>query len=141
MLVQFDHQPHDPLFQIQTKSGFTPLTDSVGRKHLKQISLVLNTSKSLTCHDFRRAGANLSLKCSNSGYPGTGYLVICVWRYIHLLPSMSSRVSSTFICMMLPFLLLLGTWGFLHLPSIYMAVTHILILLFPMPTVLIFFHC
>ena len=35
--------PDDPLVQVTTRRGSTPLTDSVARKDLKQVSIILNT--------------------------------------------------------------------------------------------------
>ena len=56
MLLQSDQNPD------KTKADFTPLTGSVARKHLKQVSLVLNTPKKLTFYDFRRAGATWAFR-------------------------------------------------------------------------------
>ena len=79
----------DPLFQITTRRGRTPLTDSVARKRLKQVSIMLNTPKILTFHDFRRAGATWAFR---RGVPvqdiqaqGT-WSSACVWRYIQVPP-------------------------------------------------------
>ena len=49
---------NEPLFVVPTAQGLVPFTDSVARKHLKDISLHLGLSKMLTFHDFRRAGAS-----------------------------------------------------------------------------------
>ena len=61
-MLQTHHSPDDPLFQITTSRGRSPLTDSVARKHLKQISTMLNSRKILTFHDFRRAGATWAFR-------------------------------------------------------------------------------
>ena len=81
--------PNQPLFQIQSSRGITPLTDSVARKHLKQLSIALNTPKMLTFHDFRRAGATWAFR---AGVPVQDiqaqgiWSSSCVWRYIILPP-------------------------------------------------------
>ena len=49
---------NDPLFIIPRSTNLVPLTDSVARKHLKNASIALNISPSLTFHAFRRAGAS-----------------------------------------------------------------------------------
>ena len=49
---------NEPLFIVPRAQSLIPLTDSVARKHLKDISSHLGLSKSLTFHDFRRAGAS-----------------------------------------------------------------------------------
>ena len=46
-----------PLFQISTRRGCIPLTDSVARKHLKKVSTIQNVPKYLTFHDCRTGGA------------------------------------------------------------------------------------
>ena len=61
ILAMFDLFPADkdsPLFQIPVAGSLTPLTDSMARKHLKQVSTALVLVKPLTFHDFRRAGAS-----------------------------------------------------------------------------------
>ena len=96
-MLQVQTSLDDPLFHIQTSRGITPLTDSVSRKHLKQVSIILNTPKILTFHDFRRAGATRAFR---AGIPihdiqaqGT-WSSDCVWCYIQL-PPLLFKVAST----------------------------------------------
>ena len=76
-----------------------PLTDSRGRKHLMGISAALGLQKSLTFHDFGRAGASWAfhhgVSLQNIQAQGTWSLQ-CVWRYINLPLSGSSRVAAAF---------------------------------------------
>ena len=80
-----------------------PLTDSRGRKHLKGISAALGLQKSLTFftlpYDFGRAAASWAVhhgvSLQNIQAQGTWSLQ-CVWRYIHLPLSSSSRVAAAF---------------------------------------------
>ena len=58
MFNRFPALNDSPLFQVPSHSGLVPFTDSVARKHLKNISIALSLNKSLTLHDFRRAGAS-----------------------------------------------------------------------------------
>ena len=53
----FPVSSNDPLFVIPHISRLVPLTDSIARKHLKNISNRLALSPPLTFHAFRRAGA------------------------------------------------------------------------------------
>ena len=50
--------PNDPLFVLPKPSKWLPLTDSVARKHLKNISIALNIPP-LTFHAFSWTGASL----------------------------------------------------------------------------------
>ena len=54
--------PESPLFQIPSADALMSLTDSIARKHLKQVSTALSLLKPLTFHDFRRAGASWPLQ-------------------------------------------------------------------------------
>ena len=67
------------LFQVTTRCGRTPLTDSVARKHLKQVSIMLNTPKILTFHDFRRAGATWAFR---HGVPVQEIQAQGTWFYV-----------------------------------------------------------
>ena len=92
ILAMFDLFPADkesPLFQIPVAGCLTPLTDSMARKHLKQVSTALALVKPLTFHDFRRAGASWAFQ---HGVPmqdiqaqGT-WTSQCVWRYYCKIP-------------------------------------------------------
>ena len=96
-MLQIHTSPDDPLFQITTRRGRTRLIDSVARKHLKQVSIMLNTPKILTFHDFWRAGATWAFR---RGAPVQEIMYLVpespVWRYIQVSHSQSSVVSSTF---------------------------------------------
>ena len=108
-MLHIQTSPDDPFFQVTTRRGSTPLTDSVTRKHLKQVSIMLNTPKILTFHDFRRAGATWALR---HGVPvqeiqaqGT-WSCACVWQYIQVPPSQWFFCGSLYfsvipICLML----------------------------------------
>ena len=48
---------NDPLFLYSKVGKSTILTDSVARKHLKDVSRALQLARGLTFHDFRRGGA------------------------------------------------------------------------------------
>ena len=88
-----------PLFQVPSRDGVIPLTDSVARKHLKDVSRLLGFPKTFTFHDFRRGGATWAFR---HGVPlqdiqaqGT-WSSSCVWRYIQLPSSETSPVASAF---------------------------------------------
>ena len=99
MFDMFPADKESPLFQIPVGGSLTPLTDSMARKHLKQVSTALALVKPLTCHDFRRAGASWAFQ---HGVPiqdiqaqGT-WTSQCVWRCVHNSPSAPSRVAESF---------------------------------------------
>ena len=90
---------NDPLFLVPRTSRIVPLTDSVARKHLKQISSLLQFNTSLTFHDFRRAGAKWAFQ---HGVPlehimkhGT-WKSDAVWSYLSSSTSIASPVSLAF---------------------------------------------
>ena len=90
---------NQPLFQLKRIHQWVPLTDSVARKHLKQISQRLNQSPSITFHDFRRSGTTWAFE---HGVPlekikaqGT-WKSDTVWTYITSNAAASACVSSTF---------------------------------------------
>ena len=58
MIQNMPASPNDPLFIITKSNRLVPLTDSVARKHLKNASIALNISSTLTFYAFRRAGAS-----------------------------------------------------------------------------------
>ena len=124
-ILQVQTSPNDPLFQIQTKRGTIPLTDSVARKHLKQLSIGLNTPKIITFHDFRRAGATWAFRAGvqvqDIQAQGT-WSSNCVWRYIQVQSSGFSFPVSLVLIMLVP-LLLLGSLGFSLPPSDYCNAT------------------
>ena len=55
MFAAIPASKNDPLFSLLKGGAVVPLTDSVARKHLKQVSTVLNIHPSLTFHTFRRS--------------------------------------------------------------------------------------
>ena len=90
---------NDPLYRIYKKGTVSPLTDSTARKHLKQISSMLEIQPPLTFHAFRRAA---SMWASQHGVPlehiqahGTWKSDV-VWAYLRSSPSSSSPVAETF---------------------------------------------
>ena len=99
MLLAYPASDQAPLFIIPRTSNLVPLTDSVARKHLKNISVNLAISPPLTFHAFRRAGAMWSFQ---QGVPlehimkhGT-WKSDAVWAYLSSLPSATSQVSLAF---------------------------------------------
>ena len=102
LINMFHDLPADknsPLFCITKKSALVPLTDSIARKHLKQVSSFLSISPTLTFHMFRKSATTWAF---DKGVPlqdimqhGT-WSSSAVWRYIHSVPSVSSQVSHTF---------------------------------------------
>ena len=57
LLVVTPGHNNSPLFTLSTKCGTVPLTDSVARKHLKEVSQLLGFHPHFKFHDFRRSGA------------------------------------------------------------------------------------
>ena len=88
-----------PLFQIPRPHAFTPLTDSVARKHLHTASNALYLSPHLTFHDFRRSGAvwafHHGVPLSPIMHHGT-WKSDSVWKYINDLSTKPYLVSTTF---------------------------------------------
>ena len=72
---------NDPLFMYNKLGKWLILTDSVARKHLKDVSRALGLVKPLTFHDFRRGGATWAY--NHSGYSTARYMVISVRLEIH----------------------------------------------------------
>ena len=102
LINMFQDLPADknsPLFCITKKSALVPLTDSVARKHLKQVYSFLSISPTLTFYMFRKSATTWAF---DKGVPlqdiiqhGT-WSSSAVWRHIHSIPSVSSQVSRTF---------------------------------------------
>ena len=77
MLATYPSHQDSSLFQIPQPGSLTTLTDSAARKHLKQVSLLLELHRSLTFHNFCRGGLlGFSAWSFHSGHPGPGYLDI-----------------------------------------------------------------
>ena len=90
---------NEPLFVVPRAQSLVPLTDSVGRKHLKDISCHLGLPKTLTFYDFCRAGAFCAFQ---NGVPlghkmkhGTWHSV-GIWAYLSSSPTLESPVSRAF---------------------------------------------
>ena len=90
---------NEPLFVIPRGETLVPLTDSMARKHLKDISSHLGLPKPLTFHDFRRAGASWAFQ---NGVPlehimkhGT-WRSDSIWAYLSSSPTLESPVSRAF---------------------------------------------
>ena len=99
MIQTMPASPNDPLFTINKFNKLVPLTDSVARKHLKNASIALNISPTLTFHAFRRAGASWAF---SHGVPlkhimrhGT-WKSDAIWTYLSSSPSTFSPVSAAF---------------------------------------------
>ena len=88
----FPDDSNSPVFVIPRKSGLVPLTDSVARKHLKDISRALGLQKSLTFHDFRRAGASWAFQ---HGVPLEHIMKHGTWKSDSVWTYLSSSVSAT----------------------------------------------
>ena len=87
------------LFQIQTASGWVPLTDSRVRKTLKSINLSLGSNPTYhTFHDFRRSGATFApasqVPIQEIKRHGT-WSSDCVWKYIYSDHSSGENLAST----------------------------------------------
>ena len=99
MIRLYPVSDNEPLFVIPRSQGLLPLTDSVARKHLKDISHHLGLPKTLTFHDFRRAGASWAFQ---NGVPlehiikhGT-WRLDAIWAYLSSSPTLESPVSRAF---------------------------------------------
>ena len=92
MFTIFPADKNQPLFLIPRANGnLVPLTDSVARKHLKQIFCRLQVPPPYTFHAFRKAGCTWAF---HHGVPihhlmaqGT-WASDCIWRYIASNPSL-----------------------------------------------------
>ena len=99
MFQKFPADKNSPLF-LQDKQGtLVPLTDSIARKHLKQVSSLLSVEPPLTFHLFRKSATTWAF---HNGVPmqqimqhGT-WSSDAVWRYILSLPTPDSQVSRIF---------------------------------------------
>ena len=90
---------NDPLFLVPKPRGLVPLTDSVARKHLKDVCRLLQVPNPITFHDFRRGGASWAFQ---NGVPlahimkhGT-WRSDAVWSYLSSAPTLHSPVSLAF---------------------------------------------
>ena len=98
MFQKFPASKNQPLFLLHRHGHLTPLTDSVARKHLKQVSTMLQIHPPLTFHMFRKSATTWAFQ---RGVPMQDIMhhgtlsSAAVWRYIHSTPR-PSEVSSTF---------------------------------------------
>ena len=99
MLQKIPAHKNAPLFMLNKKTVVTTLTDSVARKHLKQVSQILGLDPPLTFHSFRKAGATWAFQ---HGVPlehikshGT-WVSDAVYTYLHASVSAKSPVASAF---------------------------------------------
>ena len=90
---------NQPLFTLYRTLGPVPLMDSVGGRHLKQISAILHLTPSLKFHDFRRSDATWAfhngVSLDYNMHHGT-WKSDSVRKYIQSTPQTISPVSSTF---------------------------------------------
>ena len=99
MIRLYPVSDNEPLFVIPRAQTLVSLTDSVARKHLKDISSHLGLPKSLTFYDFRRVGASWAFQ---NGVPlehimkhGTWHSD-AIWTYLSSSPTLESPVSRAF---------------------------------------------
>ena len=97
---------NNPLFAIFKANKWSPLTDSMVRKHLKRILLLLNLQHhNFTFHTFRRSGASWAFE---HGVPidiikqQCTWSSDCVWRYIQKSTSSISPLNQAFQLHLLP---------------------------------------
>ena len=99
MLTKIPGSDNDPLFLVPKTKGLTPLTDSVARKHLKDVCRLLHLSNPITFHDFRRGGAAWAFQNGVSlehiMKHGT-WRSDAVWSYLSAAPTLHSPVSLAF---------------------------------------------
>ena len=97
---------NDPLFAIFKANTWSPLTDSMVRKHLKRVLRLLQLHHhNFTFHTFRRSGASWAFQ---HGVPieaikqqGT-WSSDCVWRYIQKTNPSTSPLTQAFRLHLLP---------------------------------------
>ena len=120
MFQRFPGSDNSPVFVIPRLTGMVPLTDSVARKHLKDISRSLGLDISLRFHDFRWGGGCLGLSAWSApgAYDETWYLEIghylgLSFLYCHCYISRCPCISTGFMP-----LILLG-FGYLLSSSVH----------------------
>ena len=99
MIQKIPASENDPLFLVPKVKGLVPLTDSVARKHLKDVCRLLQMQNPVTFHDFRRGSASWAFQ---NGVPleqimkhGT-WRSDAVWSYLSSAPTLHSPVSLAF---------------------------------------------
>ena len=98
MIQKIPASDNDPLILVHKTKGLVPLTDSVARKHIKDVCRLLNLQNPVTFHDFRRGGVSWAFQ---NGVPleqimkhGT-WKSDAVWSYLPA-PTLHSPVSLSF---------------------------------------------
>ena len=97
---------NDPLFAIFKANTWSPLTDSMVRKHLKRVLRLLQLHHhNFTFHTFRRSGASWAFQhgvpievIKQQGTWSSG----CVWRYIQKTNPSTSPLTQAFRLHLLP---------------------------------------
>ena len=106
MIQLYPVSDNEPLFVVPIAQGLVPqglvLTDSVARKHLKDISLHLGLSKMLTFHDFSQAGASWAFQ---NGVPLEHIMKHATWKS----DAIWTYLSSSPILLYIPSFIL-GDW-------------------------------
>ena len=91
MFQNFPGSDNSPVFVIPKSKGLVPLTDSVARKHLKDVSGFLGLNPSLTFHDFRRGGAVWAFQ---NGVPLEHIMKHGIWKSDAIWTYLSSAVTA-----------------------------------------------
>ena len=99
MFQEFPADKNSPLFCQWKLGNLIPLTDSAARKHLQQVSVILQIHPPLTFHLFRKSattwafhnGVSMQLIMQHGTWTSDA-----VWRYIYSLTTPDSQVSHTF---------------------------------------------
>ena len=91
MFQIFSGSDNSPVFVIPKSKGLVPLTDSVARKHLKDVSGFLGLNPSLTFHDFRRSGAVWAYQ---NGVPLEHIMKHGIWKSDAIWTYLSSAVTA-----------------------------------------------
>ena len=91
MFQFFPGSDNSPVFVIPKSKGLVPLTDSVARKHLKDVSKFLGLNPSLTFHDFRRGGAAWAFQ---NGVPLEHIMKHGIWKSDAIWAYLSSAVNA-----------------------------------------------
>ena len=91
MFHLFPGSDNSPVFVLPRNRGLVPLTDSVARKHLKDVSGSLGLNPSLTFHDFCRGGA---LWAFQNGVPLEHIMHHGTWKSDAIWTYLSSSVTA-----------------------------------------------
>ena len=91
MFQLFPGSENSPVFVIPKTKGLFPLTDSVARKHLKDVSKFLGLNPALTFHDFRRGGAAWAFQ---NGVPLEHIMKHGIWKSDAIWTYLSSAVNA-----------------------------------------------